>query len=79
MKNKESAIGKNMGSQKFESFREINFAGVVENDKEVNDLLTMTEQESLLIRNYYLWNKGKRACVIQEYFSKEVKKVLGLE
>lgn len=79
MKDKGTAIGKNMGAQKFESFREVNFAGIVENDQEINKTLEMAENETLLVRNYFLWNKGKRACVIQEYFSKEVKKVLGLE
>lgn len=79
MKNKGEAIGTNMKRQKFENFREINFAGVAENDKEVTTSLEMKDDETLLLRNYYFWNGGKRVAVIQEYFSKEVKKVLNVE
>ncbi len=78
MKNKGDAIGSNMKKQKFENFRDVNFAGIVVDDAEINTALEMKGDESLLIRNYYFWHGGKRVCVIQEYFSTEVKKVLGV-
>jgi len=78
MANKGDAIGSNMKKKKFENFREVNFAGIEGNDKEINKALEMNEDETLLVRNYYFWNGGKRVCVIQEYFSTEVKKVLGV-
>lgn len=79
MKDKSDAIGSNIQKQKFEYFREINFAGVLENDADVNKLLGMEEKARVLIRNYFMWNGGKRICVIQEYFSNEVKKALSIE
>ena len=78
MKNKGVAIGTNLSKQKFSYFREIHFCEVVKNDEEMNKILKNSGTSPILTRNYSMWHDDKKFCVIQEYFSETINKILSV-
>ncbi len=78
MQDKSIAIGANISKQKFSYFREIHFAGILEGDKEMNQKLGNNEDARVLVRYYSMYHNEKKFCVIQEYFSEEINKILSV-
>ena len=78
MQDKSTAIGTNISKQKFSYFREIHFGGILKGDKEMNNKLGNSEEASVLVRHYSMYHNDKKFCVIQEYFSEEINKILSV-
>jgi chorismate-pyruvate lyase len=78
MKNKSIAIGTNICKQKLSYFREVHFCGAVKNDAEMGSLLKNTEEAPIMLRNYSMYHDDKKFCVIQEYFSETINKILSV-
>lgn len=78
MQNKLIAIGTNIANQKYPYTREIHYAGKVEDDEEVNGLLKNKKDEGVLVRHYSMFHSTMKFCVIQEYFSNEINKILSV-
>ncbi len=51
---------------------------MLEGDLEMNGMLENGEGEKVLVRHYSMYHDEKKFCVIQEYFSNEINKILSV-
>lgn len=78
MKNKSIAIGTNISKQKMSYFREIHYVGVLIGDEGMTKLLKNSDDNVILVRHYSMYHDEEKLCVIQEYFSNEINKILSV-
>lgn len=78
MKNKSIAIGTNISKQKMSYFRDIHYVGVLTGDAAMSKTLNNSSEEVILVRHYSMYHDEEKLCVIQEYFSNEINKILSV-